>query len=459
MAKFCRRPLIVIYFLIALIYFKNFHDHFIAAVKNSLVLTTHNTNENVDSSKITDDKFDGQKKLHYGVQKINTRNENIAVRQKNKDDLKILFKSHSRIEYLKEVDEILYKTRIEEETPAEIEARILKIQSEEEIFGTPTRINSLNKILNPEFYYYNKMPKCGSTTMVKILKYLSTANKFEILNLVDQKSIKMNQDQQVIDKIIEFRQQQQNDVTGVNKNAVKPFVVIKHHQFINFSNLRSQNLTDLDRTFPPKAISFNLIRHPVHRWVSAYNFCRGGMQHKPVTRKGCADMSADELNIGINNYILTDPWITRRYSWFMSWLSTSECSFCNSMKWSHNQDWTLTDIKKKTANYLKTEILSNQNKDAFYLVGILEEFELSLKLFARLMPRLFGEISYDDILHYSGLKQATNSSGSTRKEQLSVENFDLLSRTAFRYEVDVYNFVKANFHRMIESYNLNYDNE
>ena len=74
-------------------------------------------------------------------------------------------------------------------------------------------ISSFKPPPNPSLFFHNKMPKCGSTTMQKLLKILEKQNNFKLHNIYVAGS--MNQDNVVFDEL--------------DKDSTRPAMILKHH--------------------------------------------------------------------------------------------------------------------------------------------------------------------------------------------------------------------------------------
>ena len=107
-----------------------------------------------------------------------------------------------------------------------------------------------------------------------------------------------------------------------------------------------------------------------------------------------------------------------------------------SHNWESNPK--VAQQKSAVAECLKKTALKN-----YAAIGVLEEFELSLKIFAKEMPEIFTGAA-DIYLRSPAVDKARYNSKSVRTEQLSNATTAVLEETAFKYEMDVYNFVLAN---------------
>ena len=257
--------------------------------------------------------------------------------------------------------------------------------------------------------------------MHQVLQQLSKINNFETFHLKDDL---FNGDLKLI-----------NDIKDrISEN--KPLVVVKHHQYVNFTK------------YNMKVTTFNLARHPVSRWASAYNYCRGGMARAPAPKSQCINMPQWEVEESIDEHVIRDPWIKQRYSKYLQWIDSEDCI-------EHNLNVDKNWLEKPLANRKKfetTECIKNKILNSYLTVGILEELEDSLKLFERLMPNLFKDVF--TVMAGEDVLTSIKHSKSVRSDKMSNHTFEYLCKRAFRYEVDVYKFLVARFKMQLEKFGL-----
>ena len=281
-------------------------------------------------------------------------------------------------------------------------------------------------------YFYPKMGKCGSTTMHKVLKQLAILNNFEIMHIeadgIQDSTTDLNLNPVLAKNILNYSQNM------VAQNVNKNLVVVKHHRTVNFTE------------FNMKVHSFNLVRHPVSRWISAYNFCRGGMSRRPAVQKACEGFSQEVLQMSIEDSILKfDPWVTERYKSYFSWLETDECHFTSfeDQNWLNNKDpqkgYEIMQLKQATINCIKVKI-----SRLYITIGILEDYDLTMSLFEKAVPEVFkGAL---DVFRGKGTFAAIKNSKTVRQDGVRNETFEYLCEKPFKYEVDLYDFIVKRFY-------------
>lgn len=306
---------------------------------------------------------------------------------------------------------------------------------------------------NTKFYFYNKMPKCGSTTLHTVLKILAEINEFDLRHIDDNEANQVNKgsdtDKYISALFIADDMKKTKDKLDKIENGQftrkrqKPLLIVKHNKFINFTQYNIN----------PFPTTFNLVRDPILRWVSAYNFCRGGMKNNPHILPHCKDMTQKQLEMTVEEYIKTDPWVVERHSRFMAWLTpdaSGNCEFCRKMR--DNWQTDRTNSKLKTSEYIKTHIVN-----LYHTIGILEELKTSLLLFEKMMPRIFNHVEM--AFESSEVGKAIENSKSVKQAVISNSTYNLLARTAFKYEIDVYEFIKRRYKHQVRQYLGNGDEE
>ena len=88
----------------------------------------------------------------------------------------------------------------------------------------------------------------------------------------------------------------------------------------------------------------------------------------------------------------------------------------------------------------------------YYVIGILEEMDLSMKLMELMMPTFFTGI-FDAYKGPVG-QEWTNNSATSVHYNVSAESRKYLSTGPLTYSMDVYNFIKSIFWQRIKAYGL-----
>ncbi|XP_068610047.1 uronyl 2-sulfotransferase a [Brachionichthys hirsutus] len=252
---------------------------------------------------------------------------------------------------------------------------------------------------------YNRVGKCGSRTVVILLRSLAEKHQFNLVS-----SDVHNRTRITI--------QEQMGLMNNISNIPPPFLYERHIHFLNFSR------AGLDQP-----VYINIIRDPISRFLSNYFFRRfgdwKGEQSHLIRTPGMKD---DERYLDINVCILENY---------------PECSnpkvfyiipyFCGQHPQCREPGvWALEKAKQHVVeNYL--------------LVGILEELEDVFLILERLIPHYFTGVL--GIYKSANFKKMGNMTGTVRKHTPTLEALQVLyQRMHFEYEF--YNFVRDQFHLM-----------
>ncbi|MBN3271658.1 UST sulfotransferase, partial [Polyodon spathula] len=257
----------------------------------------------------------------------------------------------------------------------------------------------------PSQVVYNRVGKCGSRTVVLLLRILSERQDF---NLVASD----------IHNKTRLTKHEQADLVKNISTIPQPFLYTRHVHFLNFTRFGIE---------PP--VYINIIRDPINRFLSNYFFRRfgdwRGEQNHMIRTPG---MKNEERYLDINECILENY---------------PECSnprlfyiipyFCGQHpKCREPGEWALERAKQN--------VLEN-----FLLVGILEELEDVLLLLERFLPHFFKDVV--SIYKSPEYKKLGNMTVTVRKHTPSLEALQVLYQR-MQYEYDFYYFIRDQFHLM-----------
>ena len=303
-------------------------------------------------------------------------------------------------------------------------------------------------IPNPNFIFHNKMPKCGSTTFLGLTRALKNKNNFNFEIIGSDENLR-DKPVETMDRIKEILQA--NDASSTSSTNL----IMQHQPFINF--------TDFDQNFKMPTY-INVVRNPIDRYVSNYYFCRFGSGTNPVLNKGCANMSPEEINLPANEYFGKINYkISIKDINFLIWICGNghQCSKVNK---ANEKSFTENDIKI-AYQYAKKLVI-----EEYFLIGLLEEFEKSLKLFEFLLPDIFKGASYlyahtkynkkkrrrRDLSPKSPTSSKTlikiNRMTTNKKIPISNETRSILEEGSFKYDMDLYKFIEWKFFEQYGSF-------
>ncbi|MCI4395824.1 hypothetical protein PGIGA_G00196470 [Pangasianodon gigas] len=255
----------------------------------------------------------------------------------------------------------------------------------------------------PSQVIYNRVGKCGSRTVVLLLRILAEKHQFNLVSSDIHNKTRLTKHEQV-------------DLMRNISTIPQPFLYTRHVHFLNFTRFRME-----------QPVYINIIRDPINRFLSNYFFrrfgdWRGEQNHLIRTPR----MKDDERYLDINVCILEN---------------LPECSnprlfyivpyFCGQHPQCREPgEWALERAKQNVV-------------ENFLLVGILEELEDVLLLLERLLPHYFSDVL--TIYHSPAFWKVGNLTGTVKKHMPTLEALQVLYRR-MRYEYDFYNFVRDQFH-------------
>uniref|UniRef100_A0AAV2KG76 Uronyl 2-sulfotransferase n=1 Tax=Knipowitschia caucasica TaxID=637954 RepID=A0AAV2KG76_KNICA len=255
----------------------------------------------------------------------------------------------------------------------------------------------------PSQVVYNRVGKCGSRTVVMLLKLLAEKHHFNLVSSEIHNKTRLSKHEQV---------SLMKNITSIPE----PFLFTRHVHFLNFTSFKIE-----------QPVYFNIIRDPINRFLSNYFFRRfGDFRGEQFHLLRTPNMKDEERYLDINVCILENY---------------PECSnprifyiipyFCGQHpKCREPGVWALEKAKQNVMeNYL--------------LVGILEELEDVLLLLERLLPQYFsGAVDIYKGPDYMKMGKLTST---VRKYTPTLEALQVLyHRMSFEYEF--YNFIRDQFH-------------
>lgn len=290
--------------------------------------------------------------------------------------------------------------------------------------------------LNLDFVFHNKVPKSGSSTMKHILQALSRRNSFELDHV----------------RIIKFDSRDNDElVTHIKKfrkyHPDYPLVLLKHHTYVNFTKLNYIQPTYI-----------NVVRHPVGQFASFYYFKRYGWgftgdksdQDRRAWHGDEADRerSVDECVANKEKECMWAVGIISKY------FCGTEHEFCNPHlqfkveKGPDGENVRSTDWAKvsKATEQSKKNIIKN-----YYMIGVLEHFDSSLKLFEKMMPTIFTGAT--EAYHGEYVQKLMGQTKTKVSKGYSNSSLAIMEQV-LRYDMDIYNLCKALFYQHAAYYNI-----
>lgn len=255
----------------------------------------------------------------------------------------------------------------------------------------------------PSQVVYNRVGKCGSRTVVILLRLLSEKHQFTLVSSDIHNKTRLTKYEQV-------------DLMKNITSIPQPYLYTRHVHYLNFTRFRVD-----------QPVYINIIRDPINRFVSNYFFrrfgdWRGEQNHLVRT----PSMKDDERYLDINVCILENyPECSNPRAFYIIPYFCGQHPRCREPG-----VWALERAKQN--------VLEN-----YLLVGILEELEDVLVLLERLLPHYFTGVL--DIFKSPHFMKMGNMTGTVRKHTPTLEALQVLYHR-MRYEYEFYDFVRNQFH-------------
>ncbi|XP_060687033.1 uronyl 2-sulfotransferase a [Hemiscyllium ocellatum] len=263
----------------------------------------------------------------------------------------------------------------------------------------------------PSQLVYNRVGKCGSRTVVQLLRVLTERNHFNLINSDIHNKTRLN------------RIEQMELINNISLGD-QPYLYTRHVHFLNFTRFGLE-----------QPVYINIIRDPINRFVSNYFFRRFGdwrsEQNHQIRTPGMKD---EERYLDISDCILENyPECNNPRVFYIIPYFCGQHPKCRDPG-----EWALQRAKE------------NMNRN-YLLVGILEELEDVLLLLERLLPHYFKDASA--VYHSSEYKKLGNGTNTMKKQVPSPEALKVLFQR-MRYEYNFYNHVKDQFHLLKQKFGL-----
>lgn len=268
---------------------------------------------------------------------------------------------------------------------------------------------------NPKFIFHTKLPKSGSTTMNNLLQGLSKRNDFKFSKITPHMLPGDNlRNERPLAKFIrqEFKEIVRN----------QSVVILKHHFPFDFKPHELQTPTFI-----------NVIRDPTSWFQSAYYFQRNGWSNGPGPRNNFHGTETDRVRT-VDDCVKIEHGDCKAPSFtYLEYICGNKCKAKSF------------DDKKRILELTKTSLL-----ERFFTVGILEEFDTSLKLFVKLMPEIFSGVF--DILKSPKVQQKIASTKTLNVTKMSESSKAYFRSGPLKYEAEFYEFAKAVFSEQVRKY-------
>lgn len=267
--------------------------------------------------------------------------------------------------------------------------------------------NFNRQIPNPNFVFHNKLPKSGSSTMNNLMRGLAQKNSF---NYAKVEPSQVPNDRFDIEKpLVQF----------VQETKKEPFFLLKHHFHFNFTRHGLRQPTYV-----------NVVRDPTDWFVSQYYFRRYGWARDAKERGTFQGTEEDKQRT-------VDECIKAKSSECVSPSYKYVQYICGNHPSCRTNDVT-EDMKEKATTMAKIQAMRT-----FFVIGILEQFEDTLKVFETILPSYYSGVL--DIWQSDTLQSKRNSTKTRNRRDLSFEGRKFMMEGPLKWETDLYIFIRAMF--------------
>jgi len=273
-----------------------------------------------------------------------------------------------------------------------------------------------------ELIFFNRVPKVGSQTFMEILRLLSLRNQFVFY-----------QDHVQRVETIRLAETEQLRVASMVSKYDTPSVFIKHISFVNFTKF-----------YLPEPIYINLVRDPVERVISWYYYIRAPWYY--VERKHAFPDTP-----------LPDPnWLKKDFETCVL-RGDRECRYTQGEKREG-----ISDHRRQTMFFCghdeectpfnsegALERAKRSVEQQYAVVGVLEDFNVTLTVFEHYIPRFFrgaSQVYYGDM----GLHKVNHNAF----KPLVSEAVKDIVRKNFTREIEFYQFCRQRLYRQRLALNL-----
>ena len=289
--------------------------------------------------------------------------------------------------------------------------------------------------VNEKLLFYNRVPKCGSTTMKTVLKSLAKfhpdKNPYYMIDDVEAGRKNYLENQEIMNQFISNVTQKAKTCHKLKRKFEIPENLRRNHVSIPpiqaLLYVRHVHYLDFQLFEKRDPIYINIMRDPVEHWISNYYYLRKGMvktkdQSEEIQKKWDHHeiIDEEERGISIEDCIKNQlPTCAKIYSDLIPY-------FCG------NYDW----CRKRNQKALETA--KNHIFKKYAVVGILEDLSASFTMFEKIMPRFFRGIVYQ----YTNLNDKLMEKTKTfdkKEESDFVKNY---LRERLQPEIELYEFIK-----------------
>nr|XP_039252190.1 uronyl 2-sulfotransferase-like [Styela clava] len=271
--------------------------------------------------------------------------------------------------------------------------------------GIPKKANSSQELFKFKTVFYNRVGKCGSRSLLKLIQALGRTNKFEVFHA--NPASRVHPGSTGVEK----------EMKKISSFDEKPTFYDRHIHFLDFKAFGLE-----------EPIYINMIRDPIQRFSSQYNYLKYGDATGRVK---------DPVNNlpDINECVMKNISLCNNKD-FMFNIGSYFCGFDE-----------VCSIRSRD----RVELAKKHIDENYYAIGLTEEFENTIKLLEKMLPSFFEGVTR----LWSGRMKSWKSLTSTkRKETLTDESIAKLKNSYLLDEYEVYNHGRKKFERLKTAFGI-----
>nr|XP_039252533.1 uronyl 2-sulfotransferase-like [Styela clava] len=271
--------------------------------------------------------------------------------------------------------------------------------------GIPKKAEPSQKLLKSKIVFYNRVGKCGSRSLLHLVRVLGNMKGFNVFSSNDVATDHPNSTE--VEK----------EMKKISSFIKKPTIYNRHIHFLDFKAVGLE-----------EPIYINMIRDPIQRFSSQYNYLKYGdaawKDKKP--RNDLPDINECVMkNISLCNN-----------KGFMFYIGLYFCGFD-----------AVCSIKSRD----RVELAKKHIDENYYAIGLTEEFENTIKLLEKMLPSFFEGITS---LWNGNMKTWKSKTTTKRRENLTEESIEKLKNSYFLDEYEVYNHGRKKFDRLKNEFGI-----
>ena len=261
---------------------------------------------------------------------------------------------------------------------------------------------------------YNRVPKCGSSSMIAILKFVSAKMKtYPFIHSTNyhQRPVTLKQQDEL-----------RRDLLKYSRNAYHRTIVFERHIYFFHWSMQPNTVVQY----------INLLRDPLQRSLSFYHYSRSRCAINGLNSQ-CNVINRSLINVTMEDCVSTgDP---LRCITSFSGVSSAIPFFCGQLP-------ICNDYRGLAKNDAALALAKSNIERYYSYVGLLEYIESSLELLEYIHPLIFSGISESSRMNMT--KNPVNRTPAKYVHPISNETAVILRRV-LKYDYELYDFVKQRF--------------